>query len=219
MWLALACSVAVTPAAHAHDIDYYALGTYPDRPHQERVFFDKSAAGALRDRFMAAQNLWDNITSRFQFVMYRDEIDDGAPRRCSADQPRRYGEQASLISYQYIDGRGRRVADTGTCTRNSDDRLEYFHTIVDTSDNIYFGRGNARDDEADMASIAAHELGHAAGWVYHYDDRETRDAANEHMCRDHDGQPTMCAHLYEGTERWRNLDDHDVHTHADAYNR
>ncbi|HEV3001662.1 MAG TPA: hypothetical protein VGW75_13055 [Solirubrobacteraceae bacterium] len=210
---------ATTDLAAGHSIDYYASGTYPGRPHQERVFFDRNATGAIRDRFIAAQNQWDNITSRFQFVIYRDELDTDAPRRCAADQPRKFDERASLIGYQYLDGRGGHIADTGTCSRASDGRLEYFNTIVDTADDIYFGRGDAPDETADMGSIAVHELGHAAGWVYHYDDPEARDAANESMCRDHDGQPTMCAHLYPGTERWRNLDDHDQHTHADAYNR
>ncbi len=210
---------AVSGVASAHSRDLYWYGTYPGRPHQERVFFDRNAIGAVRDRFMAAQNQWDNITSRFQFVMYRDELDTDAPDRCAADQPRKFDERASLIGYQHLDGRGGHIADTGTCTRASDGRLEYFNTIVDTADDIYFGRGDAPDETADMASLAVHELGHAAGWVFHYDDRQVRDAANEHMCRDHDGQPSMCAHLYPGTERWRNLEDHDIHTHADAYNR
>lgn len=211
--------------AFAHDINYYANGTYPGRPHQERVVFGRDATGeAFRTRMLRAQNQWDNITNAFQFIIYDDTVESSVPERCSAaDQPGRFGESdTSLINYQYLDGRGRSnnaVAATATCESARTGRLEYFNMIVDTADDIYFGEGDAPDGATDLASIAVHELGHAAGFFYHYDDEEARDAFNESICRNNSDQQTMCRSIHPGTERMRTLQDHDRHTHADAYNR
>lgn len=212
-------AVAEFAVGHSYDV-YYAQGTYPGRPHQERVFFGRDApVGAFRDRFMAAQNQWDNITSRFQFILYRDDVDANAPRRCSRKPPEQFGQSASVIDYQYIDGRGDAQADTLTCSHPDSGRLDYFALTVDTADEIYFGRQDAPEKSADLASIAVHEFGHAAGFFFHYDDPETTNAANESLCRNNSDQLTMCSKLFPGTERQRTLQDHDRDTHAAAYNR
>jgi hypothetical protein len=218
--LALTLGALVTVAG-GHDYrTYYDDGTYPGRPHQERVFFGRHApTGAFRDRFIHAQDQWDNITPRFQFIIYRDQLDTNAPDRCDDRPPSQFGQAPSIIDYQYYDGRGGGAAYVLRCFSPDNYRLEWFTLVVDTADDIYFGRGDAPDGYGDLGSLAVHELGHGAGWVWHYDSDRTVDSANAHMCRDHSDQLTMCRFIKPGTERMRTLQDHDRHTHFDAYNR
>lgn len=201
---------------HAPGFPYYQFGGYPDRPHQERAYFtQRTPTGAFRDRFVNGQKQWDAITSNFQFIIYRDDIPTYVQDNCRSNT-RRNREQASLIDYSAIDGRGGSLADTQICTRKSDGRNEFFQTTVDNADEIYFGRGDAPGRSADLGSIVVHELGHAAGWVDHYDDGEP-SSENRRICQDNNDQQTMCATLYVGTERLRTLQGHDKHTHAQVY--
>lgn len=99
--LAAVALLAGAPApAHAHHISYYANGTYPGRPHQERVFFGRGATGdAFRTRFLRAQDQSDSITSRFQFIIYEDTVDQkraAALLGRSAPALRRAGEPHRL---------------------------------------------------------------------------------------------------------------------------
>lgn len=204
--------------AEAHPPEYYAYGTYPGRPHYERVYFAANAPeGAFRDRFTAAQKQWDDISNGFQFLVYNRTIDKAAPRACRADQPTANDERASLIDYRYLDGRGGAIAETETCESARTNRLEFFNTIVDQNEDYYFGRGEAPKDRIDLGSMAVHELGHAAGFFYHYDDEETTSPGNQSICRNTSEQRTMCAKQYPGTERLRTLQDHDRHTHQGVY--
>lgn len=48
---------------------YYAQGSYPGRPHPQRGYFGRNATeGAFRDRFLAAQKQWDDISNGFEFL-------------------------------------------------------------------------------------------------------------------------------------------------------
>ena len=197
--MAIAAYGALASSSAAHGLGYYAKGTYPGRPHQERVFFDKTVpTGAVRDRFINNQNQWDNITSRFQFLIYSDTADTTAARECSRRAFRMFGEPASLISFRRLDGRGKSQAVTETCSDFKSGRLEYFLTTVDNEDRFYYGRGDAPSSAVDLASLAVHELGHAAGFFYHYDDPEATTPANESICRNTSEQQTMCRRIYAG---------------------
>lgn len=211
--------LVVPSALEAHSAGYYAQGSYPGRPHQERAYFGGNApAGAFRDRFLAAQKQWDDISNGFEFLIYTEPVDQAAPASCRADQqPTANGERASLIDYRYVDGQGGQIASTETCVASRSNRPEYFNLTVDQSDDFYFGRGEAPKDRIDLASTAVHELGHAAGFFYHYDDAETTSPGNQSICRNSSDQRTMCAKQYKGAERMRTLQDHDQDTHQMVY--
>lgn len=217
----------IVSSAAANSFQYhYFFGTYPGRPHQERVYFDRSVPdGAFRDRIRNASTPWNNVTSAFSFVQFNDEIQAEYPSdkslMCRADQPTKFSEPASIISYAYIDGIEGNVAITATCERNG--RLNYANIVFDSGNAFYFGRGNApaknkqNQPVSDLASIAVHEFGHAAGFFNHLDEGVRSRGVG--ICAPNDGQHTMCVNYEPGSERWRNLEDHDRHTHADAYNR
>ena len=116
------------------------------------------------------------------------------------------------IHYANIDGTNGVLGRTFTCM-NGSNQITSFQTVFDTSENWYTGTGSPGGSQADLTSVAAHELGHATGFG--------QGAPNSHfsgtICDANSAQQTMCpAHLLGSTWQ-RTLADHDQHTFAAAY--
>lgn len=93
----------------------------------------------------------------------------------------------------------------------------------------------ANSNEVDLASVAAHEFGHAAGWGDHYVasdgsfDHDESDNPSEHghgpICwvnrppgeDDHHYRQTLCPVTPPGQVRTRTLERHDKHTYLTVY--
>jgi hypothetical protein len=116
------------------------------------------------------------------------------------------------IHYDAIDGTNGVLGRTFTCM-DGGGNITSFQTVFDTSENWYTATGTPSGSQADLASVAAHELGHATGFG--------QGAPNSHfsgtICDPNSAQQTMCpAHLLGSTWQ-RTLEDHDQHTFAAAY--
>lgn len=112
-----------------------------------------------------------------------------------------------------IDGAGGVLAETVYCWTNATGRGHSFSITFDGSEDWYILSGDAPPGRIDLRSVAAHEFGHAAGQIPHWDDDE--DPLS--ICVEGTAMETMCKFHYSGTERQRTLENHDRHTFTETY--
>lgn len=155
-----------------------------------------------RARTVAAAGTWTALGEPMKFVNVADSPRNFSPSRC----PRTY--QKNGIHRRAYDGVGGVLARTFLCTRNG--QLWSFQLSFDKGDRWYTGTGSPAANQADLQSVAAHELGHATGFAGHF-------SLSSALCADNATQHTMCAGHRVGTNRQRTLEEHDVDTFRDAY--
>jgi hypothetical protein len=221
---ALVGSAIGTGAAIAHSNSYFDMRWSTSRGNIP-VYFDRTTpTGAFRERVRDAFDQWERFQTKVGFSVYTETAPATAPDQPNGadDACRRTNYQnrrISLISYQYIDGKGDNrfniLAETQGCEINSGGSylLDFFYLAFDTGDDYYMGTGNAPSKSIDLWSTATHEIGHAMGWGPHFDDNGT----NNTICNNDSDQQTMCASYYAGSERQRTLEGHDKDTFTNRY--
>lgn len=112
-----------------------------------------------------------------------------------------------------LDGAENTLATTQICYNTTTGAMLSFTITFDGSETWFNGTGDAPTGQHDVWSVVAHELGHATGWFTHLDD----NGANPMLCMDDSTQHTMCRFNYDGTERQRTLEPHDIDTFEFQY--
>ena len=155
-----------------------------------------------RSRVNAAAGTWNTLGEPMRFNNVAD-TGDFEPKTC----PSSY--QRNGVHRRAFDGPGGTLARTYLCW-TSNGELYSFQLVFDSNDNWYTGTGLPGRNQADLQSVATHELGHATGFAGHF-------ASSAAICNNTSGQHTMCAAHRAGTNRQRSLELHDKHTFQRAY--
>ena len=155
-----------------------------------------------RARNIEAANTWNALGQSMTFTPAPD-MGDFDPYVCPTV------DQKNGIHRRRIDGSGGTLARTMTCWY-SNKALSTFQLVYDDGDSWYLGTGTPARGQADLLSVAVHELGHATGFSKHL-------SAGSAICAVESTQHTMCpSHLFGSTWQ-RSLEKHDIHTFGAAY--
>lgn len=109
-----------------------------------------------------------------------------------------------------IDGSGGTLAWTRMC--RAGDRMTGFVINFDREEKWYNGTGSPASDQFDLIGVAAHEFGHASGWLNHW------TSSSSTLCPWTSSRHVMCPSITDGVTWWRSLKTHDFHTFSSAYN-
>lgn len=235
----IACLVAVSASAgwnaSAHRPADVYTSKYPRAFDDVNFYFHKSVPpGQRRGRIVDGARRWNRFHRRLFFRAHRKPVFEEAIGRqgnCNRREVRSAPpgqEPASRVYWTRIDGAsmptgaGKTLALNYTCQeakkQNGFRRAIFFQMYFDEAEPWYYRSrtGNAPSGRPDLLSVAAHEMGHATGWRFHYDDRQV-DGPTSPVCREDGGKQTMCSTNTAGTERQRSLGAHDKHTFRSAY--
>ena len=228
--LALAFSLMLmTQAAQAHTALLYYAAWWKAHPVvnygfvNPNIYFpngaDRAWTAAEMQRVRDGAAAWTAITpTTFTYNEVSTILATTEPTQCP------YSENNGLwwdtIDGAYVPGsnppQGAVAGRTLMCVFNADrTKLAGFQIRFDVAENWYFGTGSPGSNQIDFASVATHELGHAAGHTYHWDDPGFNETV---LCGPSDpARETMCASTVLGQSVQRTLGGHDRHTFDETY--
>lgn len=204
--LALALALVFTVPAAAHDPAPWITArwkrslTVPWRLHSTIT------VQAVRDRIIDGSAPWNNQGQPMSF-------------RRLADSSRAFAMCGSAYQDNVVYRRD--IADPDvlgsvyTCTFSGTNELYSFTMQIDVGRDFYLGTGTPGSSQWDLYSTAAHEFGHAAGFLTHMSEGGVYCGMNG------DGSSptrhTMCPNIPAGTRMMRTLGPHDADIFANAY--
>ena len=198
---ALTGLLAAGPAwAHSATVHYTATWSTTDRV-AVKIYNDSTVTGAFLSRVLQGAKAWDNVKTTLNY-------DYVAPKNLSRKVCDTATRGKNLVYRASIDGPRGTAGITETCFTGKQilrftmkfDSQESWHTSITTP---------VPSGKIDVASVAAHEFGHASGWRSHL--------AEASVCVNDSTQNTMCPTTWAGTSQLRTLHTHDVHTLDAAY--
>ena len=158
-------------------------------------------AGAWRSQINAAAQTWNAVGEPMKFNNVAS-VANYEPRTC----PSAY--QRNGVHLRAIDGVGGTLGRAYLCWKSTGE-LYSFQLVFDQNDR-WSVDDSPSSNESDLQSVAAHELGHGAGFAGHF-------AKASGICGNVPSQHTMCSGHRPGTTRQRTLELHDKHTFQSAY--
>ncbi len=193
--------VVAAPGAQSHSAGSHYTKRW-GRQKEVSYAFTPSVPAAFRARTEQAASQWNAVGQPMTF-------------KRAADFSTNYNPYSGCQSYQRngihrrsIDGGGGTVAQTVSCVFSGTREMYSFQVVYDSGENWFTGGSGSPGSKVDLASIAAHEMGHGTGFTGHF---------SSAYCGNGSSQQTMCARHYLGTIHQRDLGLHDRHTFAAAY--
>ena len=215
--LLLAASVLVTlwasvpgalPASAHEADDYYVHRWQGDLDLTYRFTKQVPATPAVRARINSGAGKWNALGQSLTMRKRGVDLANYDPYVCPSS-PRKNG-----IHWREIDGPGATAGSALTCW-TSTGALYSFQVIFDHDENWYTGTGTPAPGQMDLASVSAHEFGHAAGFGAGAD--ASHFSAATPLCPLASTLNTLCPAIVSGTTWSRSLAWHDRHTFRSAY--
>lgn len=199
--------IASTSAAGAHTSSTYYFGSrewFPSR--NVNYYFHTSLPNTSdwRNSIRAGDGVWDALGGTTEPDFFSQTVSSSG-YSCAGGA----GSGRSAVHYGAIDGATGILGVTTWCIPSGEYYLDAFRILYDSAEVWYSGSGDAPPDQRDVRSVSAHEFGHATGFYGHF-------TASD-LCGDVGTDQTMCGYYTPGTERFRTLETHDVHTFEGAY--
>lgn len=206
-----------TPSAQAHTWPYYFVNKWYAANGfsltQNWRFMANVPGGGFRDRVKQGVGQWNAQGQPLQFVYLTGDYGDW--QSCES-------RVTNAVRYAPIDGAGGVLAQAHVCYYEDihqitnvlitfDSAEPWNPTTEDSNDPGPFGL--CINCEVDVWGVAAHEWGHATGFL-HLDSWGV-DPVN--CNQDSLSYHTMCGTYYYGSDRERTLEVHDYHTFNTAY--
>ncbi|GEM_PF-5833056 len=213
--LAIACFIAsfaatVPTAAQAYTWQNFYTGNGGKWPNYSNVYYlvrQGFPSSTYYNRVEDGATQWNNIGGSSGIepdLLYNGSTtnagDPNAP--CSATYSGVYWRNLDFISTATLGYTPHCENSSGVVTR--------FSMSIDNRSTWYVGNGTPGSSQDDLWSTTSHEMGHATGWMGHYN-------AGDSLCADNQYQATMCPIYFTGTVRWRTLDSTTVGLFQAAY--
>lgn len=234
-----AIALQAAPAQATHMLER-SRSFYPNVwpvPTVEEFAYDVGVpGGAFRDRIDAGAQAWNGVSPNFGFRSSRGSSVSGMTENCPS---RTDSTTKSVVFYINIDGRGTKekniIGRAGACLNNDTGLLDAFRMRFDRGETAvdcqgktisrwytgasgkvgsYCAPDGKRYAKTDLQSAAAHEFGHATGFVGHYDSKKNPKSYCAFTNKD---RQTMCFAQMDGQARDRTLGSIDKHIFRDIY--
>jgi hypothetical protein len=204
------------PPALAHDYTtVYVSGRWSEATdHQVRIYNRENSGltGAYLTRALSAAQNWTDVEDG-DFAFEYGGVNNTLSRDCTENTANR-----NPIFFAPWDGPGpgteqnpNDAAVTRTCFfTNAPDEL-FGYSILFDGEEDWSTDDSPTQNEVDFASVAAHEFGHATGWVHHFSRTGIYCYPVTSLIQ------TMCYVTPMGTTYKRSLASHDIHTFNAAY--
>lgn len=203
--LALGAVAVIGLPARAHPAsNFFTTAKWVNDKSVSYSFTPSSAPSVeWRSRNAEAANTWNALGQTMTFTPAAD-MADFDPYVCPTV------DQKNAVHRRRIDGSGGTLAQTMTCWYGTNKALSTFQLVYDDSESWYLGTATPARGQADLLSVAVHELGHATGFSKHF-------GAGSAICTANSSQQTMCPTHVIGSTWQRTLGEHDKHTFSAAY--
>ena len=204
-------TVAAVSLSAAPALGHSPARFYPDKydKHHRRlkVYFTTDVpGGSFEARLLDGMRQWNNVGAKFKFLPQTTPRLFAPPHRCDRFPGGKH--PGGRVEYQPLPAG---VAGfTPQCKQRGKNRILFFVMYLNSTEKWYSGTADAPADRTDVWSIATHEFGHGTGFVGHF-------PRGGSLCGNSSAQQTMCQPYFQGTERQRTLESHDVHTFNGAY--
>lgn len=178
-------------------------------------FYHSSVPSGAKPRITEGSQQWTNVRTRHAFRPDVAQLDDTG-RDCNTEA---INARTGIVYWEGIDGSspsgGSTVGTVSRC-RSGSGSLLAFRMTFDSAEPWYMGTSTTVPaGQPDLASVAAHEMGHATGFKGHFDDAgsvpECARLAPTYMTH------VMCKSIRQGVAQHRVLREHDTHTYKGAY--
>jgi hypothetical protein len=179
--------------------------------------------GGFRNRVKDGVGEWNAEAESLQFDFLNGENDwspytypDSCPVDSNGNPIRPYEKNG--VHYLNLTGVGPAITVICVTPNGGIHDFQFIMDSVNPNWDWYSGTGNPSNGELDVWSVAAHELGHAGGWIPHFQEGPNPEADCEGAFVD---RQTMCgatADYWNNGRKWmRSLGNHDKHELSQAY--
>lgn len=203
----LAALVLLVPtAAQSHDMTIFYYGGRWTRVALLPVEFGQTNSMppdslGYDDRLVSGMNDWNALGQTLQFRLRTTRYADFSHTSC----PDTYAKNGA--HFRTLDGSGGTLAETFICNVGGTEMYSA-QVVFDPTEIWNTGTGDIPSTHIDFWSVATHELGHATGWLGHFESS---------LCGAGPSQETMCPLYDVGSETMRTPHTHDVHTFGARY--